>query len=223
MKKLISLLCLSLFAFSKPAENFEGVIKMETMIYNDQLDPTGAKTVESTYYIKGDKILVETSIKDMPYISKVYMDLENEVVYQLSDLQGQKFGMKMTMNPNEDKTADNDVDFKMTNETKEILGYNCKKMTMEGDEYTGEMWVTEDIKLDYQRIVKGLSAQAQKANQKGMSTPSMDGAKISGFPMESKFNEKNSTNFITSKVKQIEKKTISESTFDISGYQIINK
>jgi hypothetical protein len=133
---------LILSALSLTAQNtFEGKVKFKV---------TGSDDDESAvidYFIKDDKIRMEvgdamgaviifdaTTIKMLMQSQGMYMEYPKDMM--LGD-----------MSNNDDDYEEYNEEFapKITNETKNILGYECRQWIFESEEGTVEMWVTDEL------------------------------------------------------------------------------
>jgi hypothetical protein len=133
---------LFLSALSLTAQNtFEGKVKFKV---------TGSDDDESAvidYFIKDDKIRMEvgdamgaviifdaTTIKMLMQSQGMYMEYPKDMM--LGD-----------MSNNDDDYEEYNEEFapKITNETKNILGYECRQWIFESEEGTVEMWVTDEL------------------------------------------------------------------------------
>jgi len=129
--RLFLMLMLSAFIFAgygkAEAKDFTGII-VYNITYGDDIDAQTAAMMPKTMklIIKGNKSRVEMSMGMGTTV--VIFDAEKKDAVTLMDMMGQKFAMTMSTQEIEAQNADvPDVDVEVTNETKEIAGYICKK------------------------------------------------------------------------------------------------
>ncbi len=95
------------------------------------------------YLIKGNKMRMEFS--GMGHTGVMIMDVANKKADML--MPEQKMYMEINMNDFKDLAKDQakDVDFKKTDETKTINGYDCVKWVYKSKDAHGDMWMTKDL------------------------------------------------------------------------------
>ena len=134
-------------------------------------------------------------------VMKVISNTKTKKTVMLMDMMGKKIMMKDDMDSDEIKKSEFEVVKK--SETKTIAGYKCNKAILkdkDGNEVT--YWYTKSL-----------------PGYKGKSIPNVN---IEGFPME--FEIKQETMGMKMTVTDVNKKTISNSIFDIpSDYEIMTK
>lgn len=129
-------ICLSIFSFSQTYE-----IQYESS-YNGKVQPNQNPVI--VWVNENENFILNTKIKeqksDFPFeISKIEKPSNTIVSYAF-------------LKPNEaistsDKESIAKQEFELTNETKKILGYNCKKAVTKINSNTIEVWYTNDLKL----------------------------------------------------------------------------
>ncbi len=148
---IVVMFLLSAFIFAghgkAEAKGFTGVI-VYNITYGDDLDAQTASMMPKTMklYIKGSKTRMEMSMGMGTNIT--VFDAEKKDGFVLIDMMGQKMAMKMTTGDIENKSKDvPDVDVTVTDETKDIAGYTCKKAIVKpkdgSDEYT--VYYTDEL------------------------------------------------------------------------------
>jgi len=129
---------------------FEGVITYNITFPNStlQAEQLAMFPKTMTLSIKGTKTRNE-SVSAMGAITEI-TNYDQKITVSLLQLQGKKLAIKKTLaeiNQDYDKEAKPDV--RITNETKEIAGYKCKKaiVTVEknGKKTTFEIWFTSEL------------------------------------------------------------------------------
>jgi outer membrane lipoprotein-sorting protein len=117
---------------------FEGKVKFK--VSGDDSD----KASVIDYFIKDDKIRME--VKDAMGAVIIF---DKSTVKMLMESQGMymEYPRDMMMGQMEHDNEKHNDEFAptMTNNTKEILGYECKQWIMESDDGTIEMWVTDEL------------------------------------------------------------------------------
>ncbi len=161
--------------------------------------------IKSTTYIKDD--LVKTNFKSESAKGTIYRDNAAKVTTTVTEMMGNKTGVKSTDNDQEEmkkkmdsmraERAKTDTNMKQrtrtanfqqtiayTEETKKIAGYNCKKAYIITDKLLKKdslaVWFTPDIKFPNVASTGGTSSLGMMATFFG-GTPSFD--KIEGFVM----------------------------------------
>lgn len=98
-----------------------------------------------TMAFKGQKLYTETKIGAIQNSTSIIDKDADKMVILMSGMMGKKATQKEGLK-DEEKGNDDEVDFEKTDETKEILGYECVKYTGEDEEgNTSIYWVTEEI------------------------------------------------------------------------------
>ncbi|HZW63765.1 MAG TPA: hypothetical protein VFF15_09010 [Flavobacteriaceae bacterium] len=212
MKKVLSILFIafSVTVFAQEALT-EGVVTMKQTMsspnaeVNAQLAMMGEIT--STTYFKGDK---SKSLTSSPMTGDVtaIIDMAEKKMLMLMDnpMMGKKY-MEQSLDMSEEDLSN--INIEKTNETKNVLGYECTKYnvttTNDGVEVKMEMYVTDKI------------------NVVSQSTANLAG-KIEGFPMfmTVSFNQMGMDMTQTVEVTEIKKEAVADDTFDMTipeGYE----
>lgn len=168
--KIILLGLLSLIGFNALAQKkfSEGTINYDIVINTGSEKPQAADFLDgatSTVYIKGNKTRTEM-ISSLGTQATVIDGITNSIVV-LKEYGDQKYLIQLT--PSEWKEANKKytgVSFTITNETKTILGYNCKKAIGKlSDGNTFTVWYTPDLvpeNNEYQTANKDLPGLAMQ-------------------------------------------------------------
>ena len=142
---LLLILFLSAFIFAgaqkSDAKDFTGVI-VYNITYGDDVDAQVAAMMPKTMklFIKGNKTRMEMSMAGGSNIT--VFDADKKEGFVLVDMMGQKLAMKMSEKDIEEKSGDApDVDVQITDETKDIAGYTCKKAIVKLKDGSGEYTV----------------------------------------------------------------------------------
>jgi len=140
-----------------------------TITYPDmEMDPqmVAMMPTESVVFFKGAMSRTDLSM-GMGISSSSIMNSKTGEIVALTDMMGSKSAMKMTTDElkkskNQNKTPDPVIT--ITNETKEIAGYKCKKAIVKNADNTQEIYYTDEIN--------------------SISAATLDWKEIKGFPME---------------------------------------
>lgn len=199
----------ALFSLQSYAQDFEGVITYKITVtgsgVTDDIKAMMAKSMILT--IKGDKSRTEISMGMGKTVTAGIADADSKTAVTLMDMMGQKFAIKMNSEEIIKEMGDtNNISVETTNETKEILGYTCKKAIItsmddstELTAYFTDELATRDINFDNRlfRNINGVMLEYEIPNQ--MFTMHFEAVSV-------------------------EKKNIDESEFTIpDGYQIKTK
>jgi GLPGLI family protein len=199
----------ALFSLQSYAQDFEGVITYKITVtgsgVTDDIKAMMAKSMILT--IKGDKSRTEMSMGMGKTVTAGIADAESKTAVTLMDMMGQKFAIKMNSEEIIKEMGDtNNISVETTNETKEILGYTCKKAIITSMDDSTELTAyftdelgTRDINFD-NRLFRN----------------------INGVMLEYEIPNKMFTMHF--EAVSVEKKNIDESEFTIpDGYQIKTK
>lgn len=145
MKKFIfCLFFLAGFAGMFAQKGFEGVIKVKSDAKNG---------LNATFTVKGNMVLMEAKTPDGKKMTMI-TDKESGDMTILSDENGQKAATKLNANdiPKQMKPAKGPAKadnwkVTVTDEKKEINGYECVKVLATNPDMEGEAWVAEDLKF----------------------------------------------------------------------------
>ena len=122
------------------------------------------------------------------------------------------------------KPATNDAQTKdpkitITKETKVIDTYKCTKVITETEEMINDMWLTQDLGLNYSDLYKMVSSnQSPQGSNYGI--PAMKN--IKGFPIQMIIKDKKKDETTTINIRNISKAKIDEKVFSIEGYQLMD-
>jgi hypothetical protein len=151
MKKLLIIAILSIGALNNFAQKkdatFEGTITYSVSVQGD-LDPQvkAGMPSEVVYTFKGPKVhtLMKTAYGNVSTITN--SETKEQVV--LYDMMGQKMALTSTKEETEQAIKDlPSMKINITNETKKILNYNCKKIEVSDGKATLYVYVTDEINI----------------------------------------------------------------------------
>lgn len=178
MKKLFVLSLLSLCLINLNAQKkdapFEGTITYSITTQGDLDAQTKAQMPsEVIWTFKGSKssMLMKTAFGNINIIA----DSETKEQVVLYDMMGQKMAIKSSKEETEAGLNDlPEMKVNVTNETKKIIGYNCKKVEISDGKNTLNVFVTDEIQVpnanwntQYKNINGVLMEYSQKANPDG--------------------------------------------------------
>ncbi|MBU0487913.1 MAG: DUF4412 domain-containing protein [Bacteroidetes bacterium] len=174
MKSIVRVLCITfavMFVFSdtyaqKKGKAFNGTVLYEITYPEAEIDPAmaGQLPTQMTVIINETKQKTEISTGMMSNI--VIIDMVTNKTVILLDLMGQKFAIRSSKEEMQSK-QETTPNVKVTEETKEIAGYKCKKVEVTSEDSDDPMivWVTDEILGDYDNWagsfpgVKGLAME----------------------------------------------------------------
>ena len=150
---LFLVICLVIYSGQAQAgdKDFNGIIVYNISYGETGMDPQMMAMMPKTMKMKinGEKSRTEISMGMGSTI--VVFNGEEKSGFTLMDIMGQKYAMKMTAEELEEEIEDGpDVDVEVTNETKEIAGYTCKKAVVKSNESDSEdmemvVYFTEEL------------------------------------------------------------------------------
>jgi len=208
---LLTLVAL-LFMFPLVAQDLSFTMEMTSA---KQKDPVIMKVVS-----KGNKIALTPQVTGTQGQMKIIVDHTAKKQYMLMDANGQKMAMAMDMTDIE-KAIEQSKDPKITitKETKVIDGYKCTKVITETDESISEMWLTEDLGLNYGDLYKMVSSnKSPQGSNYGI--PAMKNVK--GFPVQMVITDKKKNEAMTINIKNISKAKVEDKSFSMEGYQMMD-
>ena len=210
MRTLLTLISLFFAATILPAQD----VSFKIFITSDKTTEPVVMKVSAS----GTKMVMEPQQMTPEGNMKFLVDNNASKQYILMDMNGQKMAMAFDMAELNKAAGDKDqTKITVTNETKVIDTYKCKKIIAESEEHHTEIWITEGVGVEYSDFFK-MMASAQNQN----SFASMPELKnIKGFPIEtvSKDKKKNSTS--TLKIREISKARVNPEIFSMKGYQVM--
>ena len=208
--RLSVLLCVLSFCFLSCSEDerFEGEINFSVEIKNDESGKMKSLAPEAYHFkIKKNRIIFTTEggLSSSLFGGMIF-DGEKDEGYML--MKSSQLAYKMAKGKESklaQKASQITSQVTATNEQEEILGYSCKKFivesTEEGKTTTNQVWVCNDIKVDYpQTLIE--------------STPEMFFGAFEGFPLKI-ITESASGREIVVTAAEVDSKSISNSNFEI--------
>lgn len=203
---------------------FLSVFTVNAQDFSFDMEMTGAKMKEPMlmkFYSSGTKMVIKPQIAGAGGMS-VLLDEATKKQYLMMDNAGQKMAMVMNYTDQMNKATETATETKVTvtNETKTIDGYKCKKIIAESAESKSDIWLTEDFGMNYADLYKIMSASGNGPQGKQNQLPAMKDVK--GFPVEMVVNYKAKQETVNIRIKNISKAEISPSMFSLEGYQMMD-
>ena len=186
-------------------KDFNGIIVYNITYDDDTMDPQMMAMMPKTMKMKIKGESSRTEINMGMGTATVVFNGEDKSGFTLMDLMGQKFAIKMTADEIDSEIKKlPEMNVEITNETKEIAGYTCKKaiLTIEGEEHN--VFFTEEL-------------GDGKIN---LSNPIFKD--IKGVMLEYSFEEEGIYQKLSAV--SVEKKKVADSEFEMpEGYQVVTQ
>ncbi|HKR05862.1 MAG TPA: DUF4412 domain-containing protein [Bacteroidia bacterium] len=219
MKKLCcAIIALMTIAFVN-AQTFEG----SYLMHIENANQKNAADMQVAY--KGDKSSMEMLTAPNAGKFRTIFDNKEKTMTILVEKDGtNKMAMVRKMQDASEVPGNKegkDAKITVTDETKKIEGYTCKKVIAESDESTSEMWVTDELGLTYADMFGMMRNGRGPASN--MSTNMQNYKDVKGIPLEMNIRNKvkpDESMVIT--IKNIKKGNVDASLFDISGYKVMD-
>jgi hypothetical protein len=140
MKKILAV---ALVLLSVSVSAFEGKIKVKFGTYNGS-----SEKFDFTWFVSENKLSIEMLVSGTENVTCIIPDLGSKklLTYNKSN-QSDKRYMAIPINISTEDA--NDIQVAVTEQTKKILGYDCKKIIVTTESQITEAWVTYDIAVDW--------------------------------------------------------------------------
>lgn len=197
---LVVLLLSGVF-ISLSAQDFEGVVTFKISLVNppqEMKDMQGMLPETMDYVLKGNKTRMEMEMMGGSLVTIMNTDTKSSDV--LMDMMGQKLHTQSTMDDFEKGLDMTDVKVH-SNDTKNIAGYSCKKITgKSADGYPVEIYYTDAIRAGaFNEMLKKL-------------------ANVSGLPLEFTVNNQGMKMLLSAT--KVKSQDISDDLFEVpAGYK----
>ena len=216
-KILFALLPVCFLFTSITAQDFEGVVKLKN---------SAAEGVLTTFTIDGDLVLMEARAEEG--LVKILTNTKTGIFYTLADTEKDKMAIKNDMNSPMMKMAagqmktnpdsmDDDVDVKVTGETKMISGYKCIKVIGSSGKVEGIAWIAKDLKLQLSDLFPMAKINAKEVNKKMRAALGVE-----GFVMEMHSTDKKTGEQFTMTAEVEEKSVTLDEAAILEGYEIMD-
>ena len=197
---LSMLFATGLFAGGSKEGTFTMVMESTT---NEQANMT------ADFFVRPGKVLMQLSMAQLQGMKvNMIMDAKEKAMFMVMDATGEKNAIKMRFP--EEKQVNVKPVITETTEKKVIDGYNCHKITVKVDGAESEIWVTNDVDMNFDDI-----SSAMSNGMKGSNIPS--GYK--GFPIQIIATIKGGDK-MTISFKNIKNTPVDPKLFDLTGYKI---
>lgn len=189
------------FAFKPAGKQFEGVITYGITYLELPPEVQGMESMlpqETAMHLKGDKTMIEQEV--MGGSQRVVVDNKDSSSFILMDMMGQKICINLSKE--EIREAAKDISpprITYQKETKQIIGYTCRKATLTTDSGVTTVFYTNKLNIPKHK----------------------DFGQLDGFPLEYEVFQNNMKLRMTAQ--SIDEKELDESLFTIpSGYTIMS-
>jgi len=167
MSKLVSSLVICLVALGSmlpaqgsPDGNFEGIVTYEWKGDDGQ---GKAKKNTLTFKVKNNKARIEVEEEGSDVSeggATILIDMASKEYVTMIEKDTQKMAMvfsldefkEMMANIQDGEEEGDGTNVALTDETKEINGYECRKVVMANDKLKNEAWITQAIDIDFTKL-----------------------------------------------------------------------
>ncbi len=200
----------------------DGEFKFVTLVKNDMTKMTiKSEVVHATIFRDNDKKLTTTIMEMMGNTNGFYItDQEQVEMQKMRDsmmAERRKKDTTMRQFPQPDRNTNLPVEVSVTNESKKIAGYVCKKAflittRLLGNKDTVTIWYTPEFKIDNVATTGGMNALPMMGNM----MPQLNGLdKIEGFVMRYEMNMRRGRR-LESEITKVElDKNIADTEFEL--------
>lgn len=159
MKNLTLALTFLISSISIFAQDFEGTITYE-MVYENlspQIKPQAGMLPKSAVLDVKGELSKTTTPNAMGGETVIIQNTSTEETLQLMNMMGMKIAVKMTAEQKKELQGDEKPEIELTDETKEILGYTCKKaIVTDKDNNEVEVYYTDEIDAKSSSSIEGI-------------------------------------------------------------------
>jgi len=204
----------------KDSYNFDISISMDMETYDENEEVSG--TMQYLTYINAGARDVAIDIKpqseDTEYKADITMiyDMDNKAIFVLTSNSGQKMAMATSIDDVNDLSGEDEQgstaeapEYTKTGRTKKILGYKCSEYIVEDEDYTSEVWVTDELDFD-----------PGHKQMKNAGIPVTDRGPFEGNMIMEMHSYEEGIKQMSMFVRDIDKK--SNKSFTLEGYKIIS-
>jgi len=188
------------------------------------LTVTSAKQTEPmliNVYVSGSKIAMQPQNMGVPGTLTILVDNSKGTQHMLMNSNGQKIAMPISMdNVEKAKAAAKEPKVTVTKETKIVDGHKCYKVITETEDQKTDLWMTEDVGMQYAEFYKLMSAAKGPQGASMIEIPELKNLK--GFPIEIVTTDKKKSETVTIKIKNISKAKVDQKLFSMEGYQMMD-
>ncbi|MFI5219054.1 MAG: DUF4412 domain-containing protein [Bacteroidia bacterium] len=200
------------------AQNFTGSYTMHTE------DSARKKTVDLKITFKKEKSCLEIITGENAGKFRTIFDSKERTMTILTEKEGaSKLAMIRSMPDitESSEPAAKDVKITLTDETKTIENYSCKKVMVESADAITEMWITQDLNISYDDMVTILNHGAGPIS--GMIQNIKNYKSLKGFPLKMTVaNKIKAGEVINITITNVLLNTVDNSVFNTNGYQVMD-
>lgn len=192
--------------------------------YTMIIEPPKAKEPITAYLnFMENKMAMEMVMGKEASVVRSIFDYKNNTMTTASEKEGSnKFAMVMKLNKDVIDKANEDVQFKATDEQRTIDGYLCTKVIVETKDGITEMWLTKDLNISYENTI-GMMPKTKNNPTSGFLRDFKQWKGVEGFPIEMiSYQKKKPDEKSTIRFKDIKSGIVNEKAFDLSGFQIMD-
>ena len=206
------------FTITSFSQSFEGIITLKN---------SASSGLNATFTLKGATVLMESETAEGNV--KMLSNAETGIFYMMTDKDGQKMAIKNDMNSpmmrqamsrisSTSKANKDDIKIELTNETKMINGYSCKKVIGSSEDAEGHAWVTEAIKINFDDLIPMAKMRGGQSMNKKMENT----FGTSGFIMELYSKDKKTGETFTMQAEVVEKEVNLSELEILAGYSVLD-
>lgn len=155
--------------------------------------------------------------------TRVLMDNQEGKMTMITESDGKTQGVRMRQPKVEyDDFMPEESEFTITDlgNTKVINGYNCREYLIEHEDGTTNAWLTTELEVDRETIIRAMSAQMRQKKSNNFSTNAFA---VEGFPIESTTTSKDGKETIKMTYYNLKfGNDVNMDVFDIQGIEIMS-
>lgn len=195
-----------------------GTVISQDLSFNlSVITPKNPEPFELKVSASGSKIAIEPRNMGTPGSMTIIVDNAKGKQYMLMNANGQKMAMALNIDA-ANKAITKEPKVTVTKEVKTIDGYKCTRVICETDEQKSDLWITQDVGMQYAEFYKMFNSS--KGPQASMvKIPELKTVK--GFPIEIVSTDTKKGETVTMKIKNISKAKIDAKIFSLEGYQVM--
>ncbi len=187
------------------------------------LSVTTTKTQEPILikvFVSGTMVAMQPQNMGTPGAMTFLVDNAAGKQYMLMNANGQKMAMAVSPNDMQKQAAAiKEPKVTITKETRMIDGYKCTRVITETDDQKADLWITQDVGMQYADFYKMFNAS--KGPQGSMAKiPELKNVK--GFPVEIVSTDKKKGETVTLKIQNISKAPVDQKLFSLEGYTMMD-
>ncbi|MDQ3052117.1 MAG: DUF4412 domain-containing protein [Bacteroidota bacterium] len=213
IKKVVLIVLLGIFsAFAATAQDLSFNLSVTT--------PKSTEPMRMKVFVSGMKVAMQPENMGTPGAMTILVDNSAGKQYVLMNANGQKMAMAVNLNDVQKSTdIAKEPKVTLTKETRVIDGYKCTRVITETDDQKTDLWITQDVGMQYADFYKMFNAS--KGPQGAMmKIPELKNVK--GFPVEIVSTDKKKGETLTLKIQNISKAKVDQKLFSLEGYTLMD-